>query len=538
MPHNVHVTNCVFDNCSYGISGAFSDSVFYKNKMKNSTNRNIELNAGSDNVISDNWIDRGITGICLMMSNSYTQRKPINRNIITNNRVTNISEEAISLDLHGDTAADSGSRITGTVSSIDASSTARIVPGFNLTANAYTHYYVQFLTGRARGQTHLITGMGAGGTRYLEIPTADKNLIGVSDKFTVHIGCVGNVIANNIVKKAQTGITAYGTGTETIIEGNHVEDCTGTGILIRSLYNVQAGGYGIVSNSLVQGNVIVNCELAANIISFGSSPIDVLSVGNKFQDNNVINGHIIYEYQYDDNLLRGNTATGSSENSPTTPVDVFYSSSGVPFKRTKAVTGGKPTWAHATLAYDLFTGANSATKLGAADAGGSWKAVNGTWGISSNEAYSVSDAPGNIAVFPTVGTGNYIVSYAMKGDIDSRTNSRRPALLFRYVDSSNFMFAYLEEGRVVIGKSDGGTTSDLVSYPHLTVDNTWYNFKVICKDNIVKLSVNGVWVASYILEPAEYKKYGSGGQVGMRLSKSGSPSVAARWNNFIVEPVS
>jgi hypothetical protein len=538
MSKNIYVLNSTFNNCDYGISGSFSESVFFNNVFKNSTNRNIELNAGSDNLITHNWIDKGVTGICLMMSNSYNMRKPLNRNIIANNRIFNISEEAISTDLHGDSSADSGSRISGTVSSIDASSTARIVPSFALSPpDAYTNYYVLFLTGRSRGQTHMITGMGPGGNSYLELSTADKNFIALSDKFLIHVGCVGNIIANNIVKVAQTGITAYGCGNETIIEGNHVEDCFGDmGILIRSLYNVNAGQYGLVSNCLVQGNIVVNCNLAADIISFGSSAIDVLSVGNKFQDNTVINGHVVYEYQYDNSLLIDNTATGSNENSPTAE-QISYSANGIPFRQVLS-DAGVPSFSFAGLGYDLFDRANTATSLGAANVGGTWIASNGTWGINSNEAYCASDATGNIAVLPTVGMGNYIVSCAMKGDIDNGSNRRRPSLLFRYVDSGNFMLAYLEQGRVFIGKSDGGSTFDLVSFPHLTVDNIWYNFKVICQDNIVKLAVNGVWVASYNLTSAEYKKYGSAGQVGMRLSKTGSPSVAARWNNLIVEPVS
>ncbi|MFC5472193.1 hypothetical protein ACFPPD_26265 [Cohnella suwonensis] len=538
MPENVQVTNCVFDGHSYGIYGAASSSYFAHNLFKNTASRNIELNAGSDNLIYDNRIYGGVTGIIFLIDCTLNQRKPVNRNIIHCNHVFNVSEEAISLDGNADTAGENASRVTGTVASLDSSTTARIIPSFSMsTANVYTEFYVTFHTGKSRGQSHRITTMGAGGTSYLEIPTADKNFISVGDKITVVIGCVGNIISNNIVKVAQTGITAYGCGVGTIIEGNHVEDCFGEmGILIRSLYGTSGGDLDIVHNSLVQGNVVWNCEIAADINYWGSTPITTLAVGNKFQDNTVINGHVIYEYQYDNNLCLDNTATGSKDNTAEQPAQISYTANGVPMRQT-VTEAGASSYAFAGLAYDLFNRADSSSTLGSAVVGGAWTAANGTWGISSNEAYSVSDATNNIAVLPTVGTGNYIVTCAMKGDIDSSANRRRPALVFRYVDSNNFMLAYLEEGRVFIGKSDGGTTSDLASYPHRTVDNTWYNFKVICKDDIVKLSVNGVWVASHVLTQAEQLKYGNAGQVGMRLSKTGSPSVAARWNNLVVESV-
>lgn len=54
---------------------------------------------------------------------------------------------------------------------------------------------------------------------------------------------------------------------------------------------------------------------------------------------------------------------------------------------------------HRRIAYDSFDRADSALSLGVADTGQTWTAVNGTWGISNNQAYVATNSGArNIAV--------------------------------------------------------------------------------------------------------------------------------------------
>lgn len=184
-----------------------------------------------------------------------------------------------------------------------------------------------------------------------------------------------------------------------------------------------------------------------------------------------------------------------------------------------------------TLYSDTFDRTDSATTLGSP-----WIVLQGTWGISGNEAYCVSDAHDDKIIIPAVGAANYAVSCDMKGAVVDDANARRPCIIVRYVNSTNYLQAHVITTSLAIQKNESGVVSTLASVG-LTPsppDNTYFTIKAECIGNTVQLYLDGVLKLSYTFTAGEQTLYGSAQQVGIRLRKSGSPSVAARWNNFNV----
>jgi lysophospholipase L1-like esterase len=189
-----------------------------------------------------------------------------------------------------------------------------------------------------------------------------------------------------------------------------------------------------------------------------------------------------------------------------------------------------------TLFSDTYDRANSATTLGS-----SWTAVAGTFGISSNEGYCVSDANGDMAINSTALTANdFIVTCDMKGDVTDGTNTnvRKPSIVVRYVDANNYWYVNFFSNQFVLCKYESGTVTVLATSTSDTfANNTYYNIKVKCIGSTFYIAVNYLWRAAYTMTGAENTKYGNSKLVGKRLSKSGTPSVAARWDNYKVESI-
>lgn len=211
------------------------------------------------------------------------------------------------------------------------------------------------------------------------------------------------------------------------------------------------------------------------------------------------------------------------------------SPSGIPFKPS-VTDAGVLTWVHATLAYDLFD-RTSTTTLSSANVGGAWTAVSGTWGAISNEAYMPSDSALGIAILPTVGTGDYVLSCSVKGTIASPTVNRVPTLVFRYIDANNYLCVWINNSSIVFSKNDGNVWSNFDTVSQTTTDGTSYLIRIRCKGNNIKVWVDGVPKVDRDLTGGDATKFGTSGITGIRMTKQGSPATAARWNNFIVESV-
>lgn len=225
--------------------------------------------------------------------------------------------------------------------------------------------------------------------------------------------------------------------------------------------------------------------------------------------------------------------TSSGANSTYT----LTSPSGLIYTLAVADNGTTSTTGLAT-AYDLFNRTDSSSTLGSADLGGAYTAVQGTWGISSNAAYSVTGANGDLAILPySGGTELCTIRAKMKGAISNSTNYHRPSIIFRYVDNLNFMYVRLENSTLLLRKCDNGTHSTLASIANTNVNDTYFNVKIVNKTgNIVEVYYNDALVITHTMVTGDVTKYGTAKTVGLFLNIGGTPASTASWDQIIVEP--
>jgi hypothetical protein len=187
----------------------------------------------------------------------------------------------------------------------------------------------------------------------------------------------------------------------------------------------------------------------------------------------------------------------------------------------------------ALLLSDTFTRADSAVSLGTAESGQAYTVHAGTFGISGNRAYSASDA-NNDRASADAGFSDGNFSVAVRGQIAGATIYRTPCLLFRGNDATNFLMLMLLAGTVYLHKCDAGVFTVLASPAQTTLDDTEYALRALCAGNDVQVYVNDVWKATHTLAGGN-TKYAAYTRAGFRLAKNGSPTIAARWDNLLVE---
>lgn len=93
-------------------------------------------------------------------------------------------------------------------------------------------------------------------------------------------------------------------------------------------------------------------------------------------------------------------------------------------------TSGIPT----LIAYDMFDRPNSTTSLGTSPTGQAWTSLQGTWGVQSNRAYSVSAVDGD-RVSMNVGTKNFSASIRFYGV----GANKYPAFIFRVSGNTYYL---------------------------------------------------------------------------------------------------
>ena len=184
---------------------------------------------------------------------------------------------------------------------------------------------------------------------------------------------------------------------------------------------------------------------------------------------------------------------------------------------------------------DNFDRADSATT-----AGSDYTAQAGTFGISSNELYSVTDADADLLTRrppqrdPDISDGVWEV--VVRGTLNSATVYRSPALVFRYVDSSNYLVVRLRNALVDLRKVDGGTESSLDTEAITTTDGVDYKIRVQAIDSWIRVWVDDVERITYELLGTD-TKYNGYDTYGFRLDKGGSPATAARWDDSRVHKI-
>lgn len=180
---------------------------------------------------------------------------------------------------------------------------------------------------------------------------------------------------------------------------------------------------------------------------------------------------------------------------------------------------------------DPFSRADSNSTLGNADLGGAYTAIASTFGVISGQAYSVSDASGNMATVDP-GRVNMAVEVTMTGEYVT-PNYRMPMLMLMYVDGSNHLESFIQDGQVRLQSAVGGVFTVVASANVNVPNGTPYRLRVTVVSGAVFVHLNGAGVISYTLSGAEQTAFGAGTKVGMRLFKFGSPTLPARWDDLV-----
>jgi hypothetical protein len=191
-----------------------------------------------------------------------------------------------------------------------------------------------------------------------------------------------------------------------------------------------------------------------------------------------------------------------------------------------------------TLYSDDFNRGDSNTTL---DGSGKTYTVSaGTAGISSGEAYHVTNTDGAVVLTTAgVGTGAYTASCRMKGSLTDGANSARMGLIFKGVDNSNFLYLSPVAGSLTLRKFDVGVGSQLGSPASYTMTNNTYSTYTATYDattTLISVYVDGVLRISYNLNtvPADVTKFGAANKIGWRHSYSGAPATTARIDDLLV----
>lgn len=182
---------------------------------------------------------------------------------------------------------------------------------------------------------------------------------------------------------------------------------------------------------------------------------------------------------------------------------------------------------------DEFNRANSS-----GGPGGDWTAGVGTWGISSNKLYSVSDADLDVVV---QSSNPYLyngwMQAVVEGTMESATDFRTPSLVFRYLDATNFLTVGLvtvgSTESVILTRLNNGSApaSPIASAAVALTNGSQYEVTVRWVGQKVEVWVDGVQYLDVTLSETE-RKYENGGNVGMYLAKAGSPGTNARVDRF------
>lgn len=161
---------------------------------------------------------------------------------------------------------------------------------------------------------------------------------------------------------------------------------------------------------------------------------------------------------------------------------------------------------------------------------GSWAAASGKMSSTSDNDLDVIIAASNPDLYDGWAQAVVEGTYGAAAD-DYRT----PAIVFRYLDASNFLAVGLvHDGTnesVSLSRISGGTATTITSAAFALTDGRQYELTVQWVGWRVEVWVDGVQYIDATLTETE-RKYENGGQVGIYLAKSGSPGTAAYVDRF------
>lgn len=305
-PKNVDIENNTFSDCHYAVSGRAKDSGILSNVSGNGVTRHLWFTGAERLIIEDNKFTGGIVGIGFFCKSNGSE---FLNNIISNNKLSNMSEEGISIDMIGNQST-SYSRWTDSVYGWELDSnnivTKIYINGEPALQSLLKTTIVFFDANQnIKGKTAIISGMGidnVSGKYYLNLSKGpDANDIYPDAGFVVLSYLVlNNEIKDNTIENiGRTGIGLHGAGMNTLIEYNEIKTCNTEendviqkekwgGIVIRNINNAGAtpGLHGPTFNNKVENNSFKGrgCDLKAMTLNYGGIAV-FNAIGNTARKN-------------------------------------------------------------------------------------------------------------------------------------------------------------------------------------------------------------------------------------------------------------
>lgn len=178
-----------------------------------------------------------------------------------------------------------------------------------------------------------------------------------------------------------------------------------------------------------------------------------------------------------------------------------------------------------------------------ASIGGEWTATTGTWGVTGERGYSVTDADADLITYDA-DLPDGMLEILVRGTLASATTYRAPVLCFRLledylgaIDTNNYLMLRLRAtatnagGAIDLRKMDAGTESSLTEVAVTSSDGVDYIVRVRFEGSRIHVWVDDVELITYELLGLNMK-YLEGKRVGVRWDKGGAPATAARIDNF------
>lgn len=174
---------------------------------------------------------------------------------------------------------------------------------------------------------------------------------------------------------------------------------------------------------------------------------------------------------------------------------------------------------------DSFNGANLT----------GWSVLTGSWGTMDGRAYSISDNSMDLITRET-GKSDYLLTCTTNGQITDLNNQRFLNIVFRLTDATNFLMTRITGGNLHLFKNVGGTLSIVKETAIANENGRDYTFSVRCQGNDVRIFVDGEQKLQHTLAGGD-TVFAGYTKVGLRLTKSGSPTLPANAENFRVYPL-
>ena len=306
-PTNVFIQKNKFKNNKYSIKGGFTScNIQFNTFQTQSTYRNIEINAGAYNIIGNNTIEGGVTGIAFLIDSSIAKKIPTIGNNIFNNTISDIEEEGISFDVYGNVNNKCSSYLYATVTARLEFSQLRLQLNKTMTPNIYAGTYAYFLNGTRKGKLMYINDNT---DSFLQLDDKDWETWSkiVDCDIIVCTPFILNKVYSNTLKNVKlTGIHLYGNCFDTLVEKNNLYNCN---IKMSNLSGLITDRKAICSNNNIKENIIINSKIESEQLTWNDDAT-IKGYNNNVTNNTVIYGSIKLINE-EDSIIQNNHLYGS-----------------------------------------------------------------------------------------------------------------------------------------------------------------------------------------------------------------------------------